>query len=476
MANQQSRICTRIGRDLTLSKLDGMPLKDAMPIINDLYESFGLKSMILLKDDEWINLVTVINLTRRTIEDLINEYRLLEDRIGKIDEDNFKIEFQARPISKINDLIREIQEGHLKIGELTTKIISHETKTFTDRQIGRSSLIFRVGEYAEYEHYAATLRMNDAPVTLLRTLGISDTMLGIKSFQDIAISWLGIQNLEAPINVHLFIPLYATLTGLQYQGGYEIKVNLKMHEKLLDRSKAWVIRKGPYAQARIIERKLYDLNSFEKTIQNGFIFITINHNFSGLGSEDEILVSVVNEDLGLLTEKSMIKTFFDPKISNPFSKMFSLFDARKKMEAHLLNPKSDEDLDSGFSWLLEMIDIRSLRLAKKGENISEDKVQKGSADIIAYDSNSKMLLAIDCTRGVPKGDKIDRIKNTAEYISRKTRITVKAVIITSVNAPTQKGIAEKNNVRILDLTDLDELICLFKQDLKNNMRAKILKN
>jgi len=459
-----------------LSKLDGMPLKDAMPIINDLYESFGLKSMILRKDDEWINLVTVINLTRRTIEDLNNEYISLEDSIGKIDEDNFKIEFQARPISEINDLVTEIQTGRLKIGELPTKLISEKPEIFTDRKIGRSSLIFRIGEYAEFEHYSATLIMDTPPVYFLRDGGISDKTLGINSFQDIAVSWLGIQNLEAPTNVHLLIPLYATLTGLQYQGGNEIKVTLKMHPKLLDKSKAWVTRKGPYAAARFLERKLYDLNSLDKTTQNGFIYITITHNFSGLGPEDEIIVSVLNEELGMLIEQSTKRIFFTPKISNPFSQMFYLFDAKKKMEEHLLNPKDDEDLDSGFSWLLEMMDIRSLRLAKKGENISEAKVKKGSADIIAYDSNSNMLLAIDCTRGVPRGDKIDRIKNTANYISRRIKLQVKAMIVTSVNASTQKEIAETNNVRILDITDLDELISLFKQDLKNNMRAKILKN
>ncbi len=452
-----------------------MPLKDAMPIFNNLYESFGLKSLIFSRDTKWMNLVTVINLTRRTVEDLNNEYRLLEDSIGKIDEDNFKIEFQARPISELDDLVREIQKGRLKIGELSTKLISDDPQTFTDATIGRSSLLFRVGEYAEYEHYAATLHMRDPPVSVLRNEGISDTMLGIKTFQDIGISWLGIQNLDSTINVHLLIPLYATLTGLQYQGGNEFKVTLKMHPKLLDGSNAWVIRKGPYDYARILERKSYDLNSCEKTIQNGFIYIQITHNFSDLGSADEIDVSIVNEDLGLLTEKSTRMSFFSPQISNPFSQMFSLFDARKKLEDHLLNPKDDEDLVSAFSWLLEMIDIQALRLGKD-ETVRENKTHKGSADIIAYDSNFEKLLAIDCTIGVPKGDKIDRIKNTANYISRRIKFHVKAMIVTSVNASTQKEISGINNVRILDHTDLDEFISLFKQDRKNQLRDKILKN
>lgn len=456
-----------------MSKLDGMPLKDAIPIIIDLYESFCLKSMILFKDDEWINLVTIINLTRRTVEDLSNESRFLEDSIGKIDEDNFKIEFQARPISEINDLVMEIQKGHLKIGELPTKLVSYESETFTDKEIRRSSLTVRVGEYAEYGHYAATLLMNEPPVNYLRDLGISDTMLGIKNFQDIAISWLGIQNLETSINVHLLIPLYATLTGFQYQGGNEIKVTLKIHPKLIDRSKAWVTRKGPYDYARILERKSYDLISCEKTIQNGFIYIPITHNFSGLGPEDEILISVVNEDLGLLTEQSMRMTFFTPNSSDPFSKMFSLFDAGRKMEERILDPKGEVDLTSAFSWLLEIIDIQSLRLGKD-ENIREDKMPKGSADIIAYYSNSKKILAIDCTIGMPDGAKINRIKNTADYISRIIQLPVKAMIVTSVNASIQKDIAKKHNVNLLDKIDLEELIGMFKRGRTHFPRVRLI--
>lgn len=460
-----------------MSKLNGMTLKDAMPIIIDSYESFGLKSMILFKDDEWINLVTVINLTRRTVEDLINEYQSLEDSIGKIDDDNFKIEFQARPISEINDLLMEIQKGRLKIGELPTKLVSYESQIFTDGKIRRSSSMYQVGEYAEYEHYSATLSMNDAPVIILRDSGISDTMLGIKNFRDIAISWLGIQNLEDSINVHLLIPLYATLTGFQYQGGNEIKVTLKMHQKLLDRSKAWVTRKGPYDYAQILERKSYDLNSCEKTIQNGLIYIPITHNFSGLGSDDEIIVSVVNEDLGLLTERSMKMTLFTPNSSDPFSKMFSLFDAGRKMEERMLDPKGEVDLTSAFSWLLEIIDIQSLRLGKD-EIIREDKMNKGSADIIAYDSISKKILTIDCTVGMPENAKINKIKNTADYISRIIKLTVKPMIVTSINASIQKELAKKHNVHLLDKIDLEELIGMFKRGRTHfpRVRSIITKN
>ena len=102
------------------------------------------------------------------------------------------------------------------------------------------------------------------------------------------------------------------------------------------------------------------------------------------------------------------------------------------METHLLNPKNAEDLVSAFSWLLEMINITSLQLGRD-ESVKEDKTVRGSADIIACyrESNSNVILAVDCTIGVPDGHKIDKIRNTADFISRKIGFPVKAVIVTS---------------------------------------------
>jgi len=453
-----------------MSSLNEKSLREVMSTISKLYESFGLK-MILLKENEWINVVTVIDITRRKVEDLNNKYRSLEERLGKIDYGNFKIVFQARPISEFHDVVTELESGYLNVGDLHTKLLARKPQEMVDQKIRSSSYILRVGEHAEYSCYGMTLSMNDTPDRVLSNFGISASMLGVRDFDDLARSWLGLDSFRAAINIHFIIPIYATVTGIQYQGGNEIKATFKMDQRLFDDCIIWLTRKGEGDYAPILERTKYDIATCENVTQDGFVYTPLRHSFSALGPNDIICVDLFHDELGLLDRQEMRMADFAIQTPDPFSQTFALFDAGKNMENHLLNPKDEEDLVASFSWLLEMIDIRSLKLGRD-EMVRENKTGKGSADIIAYDSESNKVLVVDCTIGVPLESKIDRIGNTAKYISRKITSPVKAVIISSAKCPAVKDQAQKYYVKILDNTDLEELIGFCKGGRKFRHRAK----
>ena len=456
-----------------MSNFSKMSLRKAVPIISKFYESFGLKSMILLKDNEWVNVVTVIDLTRRKVEDLNNEYRFLEKRLGKLDYDNFKIILQARPISEIHDVVTELENGYLNVGDLHTKLLSRKPQEMVDRKISRSSHVLRVGEYAEYHCYGVTVSMDDTPDRLLSKFGISTAMLGVRDFDDLARSWLGLDSFRATINIHFIIPIYATVTEIQYQGGNEIKAMLRMDQRLFDDCTIWLARKGQGDYAPILERTKYDIKSCENVTQNGFVYILLRHSFSALGPNDRIFVDISHNELGLLDRQEMRIANFTMQTSDPFLKTFALFDAGKNIEKHLLNPKNKEDFVASFSWLLEMMDIRSLKLGRD-ETVRENKIGKGSADIIAYDSESNRVLVIDCTIAVPSESKIDKIKNTADLVSHKISFPIEAIIVTAAKSPAVKNKAIKYGVKILDNTDLEKLIGLYKRGKLYRPKAKML--
>ena len=456
-----------------MSSLRKMTLKEAMPFINKLYESFGVKSVILSKDDEWVNVVTVIHLTRRKVEDLNDEYRFLEERLGKIDYDSFKIVFQARPISEFNRVVTELENGHLNIGELHTKLLVRDPKKTVDQTISDAGYVVRLGEYAEYKCYSVMLSMDDVPDRILSNFGISASVLGLRDFNDLARSWLGLDGFSFAINIHIIIPIYATVGEIRYQGGNEIKATLKMDHRLFDNSNIYLTRKGPGDRAPVLERKKYDVASCDNVPQNGFVYISLRHDFSAIGLSDVISVSLLHNELGMLDRQDMLVFEPTPKNSDPFSQTFALFDAGKNMEKHLLDPKDDEDLEASVSWLLEMMNIRSLKLGRD-EAVRENKTEKGSADIIAYDPESRKMLVIDCTFGVPSGTKIDKIKNTADYISRKIMSPVKAVIVTAKKSATQKDVGRRSDVKIIDNTDLERLIGLYKKSKSYPARKIIL--
>lgn len=456
-----------------MSSLRKMTMREAIPLIRELYESFGVKSVILLKDNEWINVVTVIHFTRRKVEDLNNEYRFLEERLGKIDYDNFKIILQTRPISEFQRVVTELEKGYLNIGELHTKLLVRDPTKTVDQTISDASYVVRLGEYTEYNCYSITLSMDDMPDRILSNFGISAYALGLRDFNDLARSWLGLDSLGSSINIHIVIPIYATVGEIQYQGGNEIKATLKMDERLFDNSNIWLTRKGQGDRAPVLERTKYDVASCDNVPQNGFVYTTLRHNFSAIGLNDRISVSLLHNELGLLDRQDMLVFRLPSETSDPFSQTFALFDAGKNMETHLLNPKDAEDLVASFSWLLEMIDIRALKLGRD-ETVRENKTQKGSADIIAYDSKSNKMLVIDCTIGVPSESKIDKIKNTAEYISRKTKLPVGAAIVTAEKSPAAKQLAGKFYVKIIDNTDLERMIGSYKKGHNHPARKIVL--
>jgi len=358
-------------------------------------------------------------------------------------------------------VIAELQNGYLKIGDIQTKLLAKDPQKIVDQGMGYPGWILRLGEYAEYDCYGATSTMDYTPAQVLSNFQIFASSLGLRDFDELARSWLGLDSSQYSTNVHIIIPIYATVGEIQYQGGNEIKATLKMDQRLFKNSTIWLRRQPQDNLAPILERIKYDATSCENVTQDGFVYISLRHRFSGMGLYDRISISLLHNELGLLRQEET-SISIDSAASDPLSKTFALFDAGKKMEEYLLDAKDDDDFVSSVSWLLEIVDMRAIKLAP-AEAVRENKHEKGSADIIAYDSQTHEIFAIDCTIGVPQSAKIDNIKNTADYISRKITLPVKAVIVTAKKCPTAKEDARKNNVKIIDYADLEKIIGLCKK-------------
>ncbi|MGD0643591.1 MAG: hypothetical protein ABSA75_01650 [Candidatus Bathyarchaeia archaeon] len=461
-----------------MSSLQKMTIGEVTPQLERLFESFGVKSIIIQKDNEWTNVATVIQLTRRTVDDLSKEYRFLEEKLGKIDEDNFKIVLQARPIQEFKEVVKELEKGYLKIGEISTKMSVSNIQSIANQRITHNwGAVSRIAEYAEYDFYCVTMGMNNDPFyAALADLDSFATSMGFRDRDELLCSWLGVGAFYQQNTFFVIIPIYATIGEIQYQGGSEIKFSFKIDQRLSDNSWVWLTRSPQGDRVPIIERKKYDISSYGNLLQDGFLYATIRHRFLSISANDKISVSLSNRNLDLLSRKEGITFPFPSESIDLFLKVFFLFDAGKKMEEHILNPKEPEDLEAGFTWLLEMLDITSLQLGHRNEQVREEKTEKGSADIIScyHESTSNIILAIDCTMAVPDGHKIDKIKNTAEFISRKIGFPVRPIIVTSEKSSITKELGKKHSVKILDSTDLDQIIAYYKKSQAVSAREVIL--
>ena len=446
-----------------MPSFDKMIQKQAIDYAEKLYESFGVKSIIVLKEKEWINVFTLIQLTRRKVEDLSKQNGFLEERLGKIDYPNFKVILQAKPIDQFRSTITELKSGYLKIGDLNTKLLANNSDAIENQRIGHYGSFVHSGEYAEFNYYTVTLSMDTNPSNVLYEANISPTSLGLRDYEDLACSWLGINSLEYQVNVFIAYPLYATINKIGYQGGSEVKISLKIDEHLLENSEIWLNRSPPGDRVPIIERHPYELRACEKTLEDGFYYINLSHNFAAINIMDKVTATLLNRELGQLTIKEET-IYFPLEGFGPFKRAFNLFDAGKKLEEHLFNPKKAEDLESAFTWLLEMINISALRLGRN-ESVREETTERGSADILAiyHEKSAEQIIAIDCTINVPDGNKIDKIKNTADYISRKIGYPIKPVIVTSVNTALTKEEGKKHDVKIIDRADIEKILVYYNK-------------
>ena len=139
-------------------------------------------------------------------------------------------------------------------------------------------------------------------------------------------------------------------------------------------------------------------------------------------------------------------------IDDVFLLAFQYFEGWKNINRYIISPDERPQV-LATSWILSLLDFRCLYLggvSKNDENILENKNWRYSADMLATRSDGKISLVVDCTTSVPPNEKIDKIKNTANYLSKKVGKEVNPVIFCSVEASMSKGEAVKKGVFIID--------------------------
>jgi hypothetical protein len=116
-----------------------------------------------------------------------------------------------------------MQKGFLKIGDLSVKLLVRDLEKVLNERISYSGRMIRSSEYTEYDYYSARLSMDEIPSQILSSYGISPSSFGLRDFDELAHSWLGLESLSDSINVHVIFPVYAKILSVQYQGGSEVR-------------------------------------------------------------------------------------------------------------------------------------------------------------------------------------------------------------------------------------------------------------
>ena len=121
---------------------------------------------------------------------------------------------------------------------------------------------------------------------------------------------------------------------------------------------------------------------------------------------------------------------------------------------------------SSTMWLLSILNINSIPLGifkRDGEQVQENgKLLNFSVDILAQ--VDEVFLVIDCTVTVPDSQKIDKILNTASYLTKKTNCDYIPVLVSNQETSMTKEFAMNSKVVILDKKDIQEILYYIQKD------------
>jgi hypothetical protein len=141
---------------------------------------------------------------------------------------------------------------------------------------------------------------------------------------------------------------------------------------------------------------------------------------------------------------------------DPLLDTFLLSEAKGQL-IHYITSADEKKQVAACSWLLALIGFKSLNLGAV-ENFDETFYINGrerSADIIAYDPEVNILLIVDCTITQPKKDKVNKIKNTSDYISQTIKDCLVSPVIFCSDTVTFK---DESKVSIIDKRNVEKLV------------------
>jgi len=445
-----------------MSQFENISLEDVIPSLNEIYNSIDIRALILNENGDWKNIFTFIQFTRRTSADIKEEHKIIIEKIGSLDDEKVKIIMMAYNIEEFKNIYNQLKDGYINMGELKTYFIANTNKNYT---IGKFSRWDLSGELSEYPNYGITFEDNEKLPLYYNRVRDATKKYGINDIYPLMNSWFSQKQFENRYNLKIIFPIYCKIINFDCKNNYEIYINIKIDKKLVEDTSIWINRLITDSNniKKFLDRKNLKLSNIPNVIQNDFFYYDITLDYEEINSHNVFDITISNKKYGLLVEESQYMGRYGKKKENTLFYLFNQFEANEIFEKNIYeSPKSQALFELSISWLLELLGYNTIYLSKDGEILKEDKIHKGSADIIAYNDISKFFYVIDCTISPPSSEKIDKIRNTAEYIARKNDMFVKPFIFCAQNCYAVKNDNKNVGVKIIDKEDIIKLYQIYK--------------
>lgn len=381
------------------------------------------------------NLITAIFLSDKTVEEIKLEHK----KLSKVrnDENNFEIYCDALPFDF--SIIQKISNGEIRFPVSSSIQYPIKARAFNPLTLKVTS----TQEWREGSTYYV-LKASDQGVSETRKK-MWDIVyqqnnfvnrFGFPDVQQLIRHYLKIKNYSYNVtkDFEITIPPFVKIDNVQFldkqvtiniQNPSQLN-NLQLNLKLeRDRETVWL---------QPCEIKGTD-NSLEVKINEMLPF-------------DSLTIELIHRDSGLTLDRTYKKAPLE-NVAEPFVKTLDAFCSLDKLQKMLFEPEKygknpAKIFENAVTWLLSLAGFETVHLGKKikkfnGKEEQFDKLQSngyhiGSADIIAYEENERILL-IDCDIGTVDPQKVQKLAELKKHFRENLKGYEKLPIVPILFTP-----------------------------------------
>ena len=415
--------------------------------------------------DQWISVFLKMVFTNKEQADVRRSQEETQGRVGLEDEENLKVKLVYVGMNEAYGIINCISRGHISISGYLANIFG-DYDQIKNREAVNSS-------FADSQYLCKMVwsSMNSGSVVPLLENTVGKRKVDLKKISQL----LNIENLQTVIgnNVILLFPLYSKRLDVQNDDKGKILCKYEIDKSLVEKCEVRLAIRNQEGERQYRRA----LNEYIDSVQGmmATISIPLPTDLRLLHSSD-VNVELWHSEIGHIRHPDSFGASEIMKL--PYSveflmEAFKPFTAYEHFSEFLLNPATDIEQTTGVSWLLNLLDFRTIDLGRmKGRsklNLEAIKAssRQDSCDFLVVHGSDKVI-AMDCTITIPRPDKIQKIRNTADAITESlkknsTDIQIIPAIISSANCG---GLdTTQDHVRLLDRNDLSKILDLVAKGL-----------
>ncbi len=381
--------------------------------------------------DSWTSVMAVLRLTYEDAQTARSRIEALSARYLPVQEDSLRIALAARPFSEWADIVSELKNGVLNIGNLELKLRHSRDLSEARGYIQRDAIEIRSFDRRDWPVMRITFDVGGPPPLIearlnqvVHLLGYADVFEAVTDLCEVNVS---VQNPGHDFSI--CVPVFATVTEMRAKmADKTVDVVVARHKRL---SQIWAVAciRGQTALVDQPFRQQKTISEFSTNADSEIVTVNTSVQFEKLDSNDWVEVRLLHRKIGEIRRDSspvrMLISLTERNILLAALRRFCSDEELEKILTDAANTKAPRLNESAafelhVSWLLALFGFSTVVLRRYEHIVApQTKVQKASVDILAARQRGELLLLVACTLNPPKPEDFGNLRYAREIMVRE---------------------------------------------------------